>query len=221
MTGQELFAHLAQGDELAQLRAERDEATSRWADAAGAATARGIEIERLNRERDALRACDRASAGAVEAARSLRGHCDWLEARVVEMEAERDQLRARVAELESQEAMRLDALRELARLRVEEPALRARVAELEADAAYSARAAKQSILALTERCAKLRARVSLHETLPVVPEGWCVSRPNGAEWVVSQPRRLDRTPTILAAVYRALAWAIEHDERPPHAGDKP
>lgn len=161
MTGQELFAHLAQGDELAQLRAERDEATSRWADAAEAATARGIEIERLNRERDALRARDRASAGAVEAARSLRGHCDWLEARVVELEAERDALRARVAELEAP---------------------------------------------------------------PVVPEGWQLRKIGAPEWRKWDALRDGKLTSWCGHVgdlpiVRALAWAIEHDKRPPHAED--
>lgn len=101
----------------------------------------------------------------------------------------------------------------------ERDTLRARVMELEADTEYADKAAKQSILDLSERLAKLRARLAALEAPPVVPEGWeVVCGPCTGCWSVYRYAAENRAKQ--AAATRALAWAIEHDQRPPHAGDK-
>jgi hypothetical protein len=67
----------------------------------------------------------------------------------------------------------------------------------------------------------LRVLLAALEAPPVVPEGWEIGCTMGA-WVFwetnvdvpGQNRRVARAQTA-----RALAWAIEHDARPPHAAD--
>lgn len=111
--------------------------------------------------------------------------------------------------------------------------LSARIEELEADAASSARAAKQSILDLTERCANLRARVSLHETPPVVPQGWEVVQYEDGWQLVTNDSVVGLWHPVHtrgeASVHyyvptealRGFLYAIRTGKRPLHAGDKP
>ena len=75
-----------------------------------------------------------------------------------------------------------------------------------------------------EDCDRLRDRLAALEAPPVVPMGWAVcqwkdpgSPAERWHWI-HVGNALDVPP---AAVYRAHAWAIEHDARPPHEGDKP
>lgn len=85
-----------------------------------------------------------------------------------------------------------------------------------------------------ERIELLEARIAELEEPPVVPEGWEVtevirSQRNG--WALScgdsvvgmwypDTGQVRITTLAPAEAIRALAWAIEHDQRPPHAGDK-
>ncbi len=60
------------------------------------------------------------------------------------------------------------------------------------------------------------------ESPPVVPEGWGITPENsdGAPgwWITLSPEATGYNVTP-PAVLRALAWAREHDQRPPHEGD--
>lgn len=119
-------------------------------------------------------------------------------------------------------------------------ALRARVAELELELAR-----KQGALSVSRRtveefavqASELRARLATLEAPPVVPLDYEVelldeSGPNDEpfmQWGFSDLTTSDgensndnMTPEHrrdLAQLYRSLAWAIEHDQRPPHASD--
>lgn len=91
--------------------------------------------------------------------------------------------------------------------------LRARVAELGGDVAVSMQPLREAM----ERLAQLEAP-------PVVPEGWEVSETHDASetirWRLSwfAPWR-GATTAGFSAAHRALAWAVDHDARPPHEED--
>ncbi len=135
-----------------------------------------------------------------------------------EYEWQLSQLRARVAELEDGEVLRLDAIRELAKLRVEVPNMRERIKELE-------------------------LRGLGVETPPVVPAGWSVWRvdhevdhgeyePRWELWAMDA----DNEPIVVAyiddhgevlspggsasmAALNALFYAHRTNQRPPHEGE--
>lgn len=65
---------------------------------------------------------------------------------------------------------------------------------------------------------RLRERVAELEAPPVVPEGWRVHLGSGHRWYLYQTSADDYALAPPAA-YRGLAWALEHDQRPPHEGD--
>lgn len=90
-------------------------------------------------------------------------------------------------------------------------ALRARVEEL------------ADLLTISEeRNGELRARVAELEATPIVPAGWYLHRTNARQddggWAWSRDVAVVRDEA--AQAFRALARAIEHDERPPHEGDR-
>lgn len=65
-----------------------------------------------------------------------------------------------------------------------------------------------------DELAALRDQVAMLEAPPVVPEGWRVwPKP---DWCLYD---LTGNKSATPAALRALAWAIEHDQRPPHAAD--
>ncbi len=117
---------------------------------------------------------------------------------------ERDQLRAQVAALTA-----------------ERDALRSRVEELSGAGA----GARIVVRDMSAELRTLRARVAELESPPVVPEGWQlrkIGRPEWRKWEALHNGKMtswcghgDDLP-----IARALAWAIEHDQRPPHAGDE-
>lgn len=63
---------------------------------------------------------------------------------------------------------------------------------------------------------ELAQKLATLEAPPVVSEGWEV-RTVFDHWEAQWTRWPTQAPT--PAVLRALAWAIEHDQRPPHASD--
>lgn len=63
----------------------------------------------------------------------------------------------------------------------------------------------------------LRARVAELDAPPVVPEGWKVESTHGV-WMLLATDVASVSPPPVA--YRALAWAIENDQRPQHEGNK-
>jgi hypothetical protein len=119
-------------------------------------------------------------------------------------------------------------------------ALRARVAELEQDAkVLRARLATPPewapVLAAlsdnpdTERdglrteVVRLTQRLATLEAPPVVPEGWTVKRSNDEDgpWVLMcASASSDWDKGQRSQALRALTWALEHDQRPPHASDE-
>ena len=69
-----------------------------------------------------------------------------------------------------------------------------------------------------EDCDRLRDRLAALEAPPVVPRGWeGFGMEDDNLWAL----RGEGTNPTRAVAHRALAWAIEHDERPPHEDDKP
>lgn len=54
---------------------------------------------------------------------------------------------------------------------------------------------------------------------PVVPEGWEVYKDDDGLWFAHGPVEAIGTEPDRARAIRAVAWAIENDKRPPHAGD--
>lgn len=67
----------------------------------------------------------------------------------------------------------------------------------------------------------LCARVAELEAPPVVPEGCVVRKNHYGFWVTyTIPDDASEWVPLAPATYRALAWAIEHDQRPPHAEDE-
>jgi hypothetical protein len=93
------------------------------------------------------------------------------------------------------------------------------------------------IEALRARVAELTERLATLEAPPVVPASYEVelmddSGPDSEPFMQwgfgdgttsdGETSNDDMTPEYrrdLAQLYRALAWAIEHDQRPPHASD--
>lgn len=177
---------------------------------------------------------DNALALVDELQRAIRKQTVFVR----ELTAERDQLKA-------QESMRLEALRELARLRVDEPVLRARIAELEERVAIAeangsqlrARAADLADLTveLETDAATLRARVSKLDAPPVVPEGWEVERNGEYGWLLWAPGNrvaveanshtgiqvVTNNLSCPVDALDALLYAGRTNQRPPHAGDEP
>jgi hypothetical protein len=110
---------------------------------------------------------------------------------------------------------RADFMREGILAKTENAELRARVAEQDT---------------LIERCGDLQA--SLYEEIailkgqqaqPTVPKGWYIHRSSPARddggWAWS--RDVAVVPAVAAQAFRALAWAIEHDQYPPREGEDP
>jgi hypothetical protein len=118
---------------------------------------------------------------------------------LLKMVDERDALRVQVEELKVRTSF--DGYRELgarvAAAEDERDDLRARVTEID----------------------HLRARLAALESPPVVPAGYRVELHAGSWRLVRDPG-LVLTPSLLAAAYRALAYAIETDQYPPHVGDE-
>lgn len=168
------------------------------------------ELAHLRTERDTLR--DR-----VNDEHNALALIDKLHADLAEVTRERDEALARVAELEAHEL-------EVSRL-----------TGIVYEADYHCHAGpRDQVLAEIERLKgeardayELRQRVAELEAPPVVPEGWAVRQrvartwpekelgPWECLWVGPHPE-----PRPTATALRALAWAIEHDTRPPHAGDE-
>ena len=74
----------------------------------------------------------------------------------------------------------------------------------------------------------LRARIAALEAPTVVPRGFIVgqvldhdSGETTGEWDWGFDISVRGPDTVPAGVYRALAWAAEHNQRPPHESDKP
>ena len=65
------------------------------------------------------------------------------------------------------------------------------------------------------------ARLAALEAPPVVPEGWevCNDLNIPGRWGWFGTNAETQLARAVPAVLRALAWAIEHDARPPHAAD--
>lgn len=176
-------------------------------------------VEELEAERDTLRIRG-VKLGEMAAERcdaELRSSVNAYEEEVCQLSVEANTLRARVAELEHGEVLRLDAIRELAKLRVEVPNMRERIKELE-------------------------LRGLGVETPPVVPSGYEVRKADFYDEDGNEPRwelrvtdvenepivvayveeRLIRSPHTIAEpfeVLAALAWAAKNDRRPPHEGE--
>ncbi len=127
----------------------------------------------------------------------------WPE--VEQLTTERDALRARVAEL-TNTLIRVEAAFDTIGTGVGPRDNESRLLRLGVAAEQVARNVKA-----------LDARLAALEATPVVPEGFHVVRTRDAwDW-----ERSGSIPLQLpAALYRALAWAIEHDQRPPHAEDE-
>lgn len=133
---------------------------------------------------------------------------DWV--RHTDADAELSALRARVAELEAmQAALHLGIASDAGIIRE----LRARVESLQVELDLERAITRGK----DERLATL-------ESPPVVPEGWIVTRSGLKElrkWVTHQDgtfsSRCYRPEDLL--ILRAVIYAIEHDQRPPHASD--
>lgn len=98
------------------------------------------------------------------------------------------------------------------RLAAENEILRARVAELESlESTLRARVQDRDETARIDA-----ARIAELSAPPVVPEGWGVAKNALGVWVWTVSSDV-YSEANRAAAYRALAWAIEHDECPPHA----
>ncbi len=83
--------------------------------------------------------------------------------------------------------------------------------------------AADSLSVLEERDT-LRARLAALEAPPVVPEGWELRKIGRPEWRKWEANHNGRWTNWCGhegdlPIVRALAWAIEHDQRPPHADD--
>jgi hypothetical protein len=95
-------------------------------------------------------------------------------------------------------------------------ALRARVAELEAQVQQDA----EDEMALHVRLLEATQRLATLEAPPVVPYGFdVVNRYDGVGWCLAA-KVVEMGTQETAQAYRALAWAMAHNSRPPHAADE-
>lgn len=92
-------------------------------------------------------------------------------------------------------------------------ALRARVAELESQLRHKSIDYSEAM----ELACAYAEKIATLEATPVVPDGWEVRRGTYGTWVAGTTDQweADATPAVL----RALAYAIETGQRPPHASD--
>lgn len=163
--------------------------------------------------------------------------------RIGQLEVERDTLRASLHEADSELVRTRIVLNADDEDTVSEAAskLKARMAELEShelevsrltgivyEADYHCHAGpRDQVLGEIERlkgeardACELRQRVAELSAPPVVPEGFSVYRDDETCWWCWTWEAAVACPEPPPVVLRAYAWAIEHDQRPPHAGER-